>query len=89
MSKLKRGLASALAALLLSAMLPVGALAAEEEPGSIPADEVIFNTGNMEITVGSDPDKESELPYTTFDEEGNYTIELPEEDPFPYEKVKR
>ncbi len=86
MSKLKRGLASALASLLLSAMLPVGALAAEEEPGSIPADEVIFNTGNMEITVGSDPDKESELPYTTFDEEGNYTIELPEEDPFfPYE----
>jgi len=86
MSKLKRGLASALASLLLSAMLPVGALAADEEPGSIPADEVIFNTGNMEITVGSDPDKESELPYTTFDEEGNYTIELPEEDPFfPYE----
>lgn len=86
MSKLKRGLASALAALLLSAMLPVGALAADEEPGSIPADEVIFNTGNMEITVGSDPDKETELPYTTFDEEGNYTIELPEEDPFfPYE----
>lgn len=50
-------------------------------------EEVVYNTGSMAVTVGGDKALAEESPqYALFDENGNYTIELPEENPFfPYE----
>jgi len=60
---------------------PVPASAEEAEA------EVVYNTGSMEITVGSEPDDSRErMYYDTFDENGEYTIWIHEPNPFfPYE----
>lgn len=86
MRRFKRGLAVLLVALMVTAALPTAALA--EKPGRVDADEVTYNTGSMDITVGYDraTADAGETPYVLFDEDGSYTIELYEPDVFfPYE----
>ena len=85
MQRLKKGLASLLAVLLLASVLPAAAMA-EETDGNA-AEEVVFNLGTMEVTVGSDREKyeEGEVPYDLFDEDGNYTMDLGPDVFFPYE----
>ena len=86
MRKLKKGLSSLLAAVMLLSVLPVSALA--EEAGDLSApDEVIYNLGTMEVTVGTDEEKleTAEVPYDLFDEDGNYTMDLGPDAFFPYE----
>ena len=49
-------------------------------------DEVKFNTGNNIVTVVSKEDWKNELGDAYFEEDGSYTINIPEENPcFPYE----
>lgn len=49
-------------------------------------DQVQFNTGNYVVTVVSQEDWENELGDAWFEEDGSYTIEIPEANPFfPYE----
>ena len=52
-----------------------------------PADEVRFNTGNYEVSVVSQEDFfDNELGDAYFEDDGSYTIQIPEENPFfPYE----
>lgn len=86
MRRFKRGLAVLLVVLMVTAALPTAALA--EKPGRAYDDEVTYNTGSMEITVGYDQATADagEMPYVLFDEDGSYTIELYEPDVFfPYE----
>lgn len=85
MQRLKKGLASLLAVLLLASVLPAAAMA-EETDGNA-AEEVVFNLGTMDVTVGSDREKyeEGEVPYDLFDEDGNYTMDLGPDAFFPYE----
>lgn len=93
MKKLKRGIAAVLAMLMLIAVFPTTALADELAPSEAPpADEVIYNTGRVEVTVGCDQEKaedeDLEIWYDLFNENGGYTINLDlfEADPlFPYE----
>lgn len=56
-----------------------------EEPQN--AETVIYNLGEMEVTVGEDAGRAEEEPwqYKLFDEDGGYTIELEENAFFPYE----
>ncbi len=49
-------------------------------------DEVKFNTGNKVYSVVSREDFENEFGDASFEEDGSYTINIPEENPFfPYE----
>ena len=49
-------------------------------------DGVVFNTGNMPVHVTEEEAFEEGLGDVCFEEDGNYTIEIPESDPFfPYE----
>ena len=49
-------------------------------------DEVKFNTGSNIVTVVSKEDWKNELGDAYFEEDGSYTINIPEENPcFPYE----
>ncbi len=52
-----------------------------------PEEEVIFNTGNQEVSVVSPEDfYDYDLGDVCFDEDGSYTINIPEQNPFfPYE----
>lgn len=52
-----------------------------------PAEEIRFNTGNHEVSVVSYEDFfDRELGDAYFEEDGSYTIQIPEENPFfPYE----
>lgn len=52
-----------------------------------PQEEVIFNTGNAKVSVVTYEDfMESELGDAYFAEDGSYTIQIPEDNPFfPYE----
>lgn len=86
MKKWKRKLAVLLSAMLLVSNLPVTVLAGEMIGGS-PPDEVIYNLGTMEVTVGSDAEKAAAATgsYDLFDEYGNYTLELEPDAFFPYE----
>lgn len=52
MSKWKKSLAMVLTAAMLLSVLPVSTWAAESEPE--PDDEVVFNLGTMDVTVGTD-----------------------------------
>lgn len=85
MQRLKKGLASLLVVLMLASVLPAAAMA-EETDGNA-AEEVVFNLGTMDVTVGSDLEKyeEGEVPYDLFDEDGNYTMDLGPDAFFPYE----
>lgn len=93
MQKLRRGLASLLAALMLVTLLPATALAAEEgqedlsltEPSVSTADEVVYNLLDCPVTVGTDADRAGEYGYALFDEDGGYTITLEDNAFFPYE----
>ena len=55
-------------------------VAVEEQEASAAADEVIYNLGNREITVGTDLERAAsgEEPYVLFAEDGSYEIELEE-----------
>ena len=75
-------------------LLPMGDQTEEKietknnEPYRVSDDTVIFNTQYLDVTVGSDAEfvETAEIPYTLFNEDGSYTIELYEEAPlFPYE----
>ena len=85
MRKLKKGLASLLAVVMLLSVLPVAAMAAEADENT--AAEVVFNLGTMEVTVGTDEEKleTAEVPYDLFDGDGNYTMDLGPDAFFPYE----
>ena len=49
-------------------------------------DGVVFNTGNMPVHVTEEEAFEEGLGDVCFEEDGSYTIEIPESDPFfPYE----
>lgn len=93
MQKLKRGLATLLAMLMLVSVLPATALAEELQEGAVGeptatevVDEVVYNLLDMEVTVGADEARAaSGEPYALFDENGDYTIELEENAFFPYE----
>ena len=86
MRKWRKRLASVLAATMLVSLLPVSALAGKIEGGP-PEDEVIYNLGTLEVTVGTDEEKlqTSPIPYDIFDEDGNYTLQLEPDAFFPYE----
>lgn len=90
MRMIKRGTALLLAAAMAVSLLPLSALAEEapEADSFRAADEVRFNTSCQEIAVGSDVERAQagEEPYVLFEEDGSYTIELYEPEPFfPYE----
>lgn len=86
MRKWRKRLASILAAAMLVSLLPVSALAGYV-PGEGPSDEVIYNLGALDVTVGTDEEKlqTSSSPYALFDENGNYTLQLEPDAFFPYE----
>lgn len=86
MKSWKRGSAAALSALLLISALPVTALAEEREEEQ-PCDEVVYNLGDLEVTVGSDAERAeaAETPYDLFSEDGSYTLTLEPDAFFPYE----
>lgn len=87
MKQWKERLAAALSVLLLVSALPTAALAENAEGAPPPADEVSYNLGTMEVTVGSDPEKAetAETPYDLFDEDGDYVLALEPDAFFPYE----
>ena len=128
MKRIKRGLAAAMAAMLMvpsqtvwAAPLPEGQVNAgtsaetpESSPGKKatassadkevhtsgkkttatvssasrqPKEEIRFNTGNAEVSVVSQEDFfEHDLGDVYFEEDGSYTIQIPEDNPFfPYE----
>lgn len=91
---LKRWVAAALAVVMLFAILPMPVLANDLTPPNADsaADEVTYNTGRVEVTVGSDQEKadseDLDIWYTLFDEDGGHIINLDlfDADPlFPYE----
>lgn len=97
---LKRGLAALLAALLIVPTNALSAAAKEEVvSNAIVADEVIFNTGNCEWSVvnkdtisgnevvsGNETAFQNNVGDAYFEEDGSYTINIPEANPFfPYE----
>ena len=85
MSKWKKSLAMVLTAAMLLSVLPVSTWAAEREPE--PEDEVVFNLGTMDVTVGTDQARaeEGQEPYDLFQADGSYTLELEPDAFFPYE----
>lgn len=85
MSKWKKSLAMVLTAAMLLSVLPVSSWAAEREPE--PDDEVVFNLGTMDVTVGTDQARaeEGQEPYDLFQPDGSYTLELEPDAFFPYE----
>lgn len=85
MSKWKKSLAMVLTAAMLLSVLPVSTWAAESEPE--PDDEVVFNLGTMDVTVGTDQARaeEGQEPYDLFQPDGSYTLELEPDAFFPYE----
>ena len=85
MSKWKKSLAMVLTAAMLLSVLPVSTWAAEREPE--PDDEVVFNLGTMDVTVGTDQARaeEGQEPYDLFQADGSYTLELEPDAFFPYE----
>jgi len=57
-------------------------------PYVVSDDTVIFNTSYLDIEVGNDVEKaeQGDVPYVLFADDGSYTIDLVEENPFfPYE----
>ncbi len=85
MSKWRKSLAMVLTAAMLLSVLPVSTWAAESEPE--PDDEVVFNLGTMDVTVGTDQARaeEGQEPYDLFQADGSYTLELEPDAFFPYE----
>lgn len=89
MKHLKQGIAAFLAALLIMPTLPAAAEETAKSAGS-EADQVWFNTGKMAVSV-IDPSVSENEAYQSqwmdmFAEDGSYTINIPEENPFfPYE----
>ena len=89
MKHLKQGIAAFLAALLIMPTLP--AAAEETAQSAVPeADQVWFNTGRLAVSVidpsvsGNEADQSQWTDL--FAEDGSYTIQIPEENPFfPYE----
>ena len=83
MSKWKKSLAMVLTAAMLLSVLPVSTWAAESEPE--PEDEVVFNLGTMDVTVGTDQARaeEGQEPYDLFQADGSYTLELEPDAFFP------
>ena len=50
------------------------------------AEQIIYNTGSFNVHVVSEEDYENDLGDACFEEDGSYTINIPEENPFfPYE----
>ena len=90
MRKWRKRLAAILATAMLVSLLPVSALAVEA-PGEFleeaARDEVVYNLGSEEVTVGTEEEKyqAQETPYVLFDEDGNYTLQLEPDAFFPYE----
>ena len=92
MKRWKRGVAAALAALMLLSVAPITALADELEQtppapetgaGAVdPAEEVTYSTGIMEVTVGYDEERaleaqeETEEWYMLFEDDGSFAIPL-------------
>lgn len=89
MKHLKQGIAAFLAALLIMPTLPAAAEETAKTAGS-EADQVWFNTGKLAVSV-IDPSVSENEAYQSqwmdlFAEDGSYTINIPEENPFfPYE----
>lgn len=89
MKHLKQGIAAFLAALLIMPTLPAAAEGTTAAAAS-EADQVWFNTGNLAVSV-IDPSVSENEAYQSqwmdlFAEDGSYTINIPEENPFfPYE----
>lgn len=89
MKHLKQGIAAFLAALLIMPTLPAAA-EGTTAPATSEADQVWFNTGNLAVSV-IDPSVSENEAYQSqwmdlFAEDGSYTINIPEENPFfPYE----
>lgn len=59
----------------------------KEKAESVSEEEVAYNLGKVEITVGTDEQKAEEDPwlYQLFDDDGNFEIPLEEDAFFPYE----
>ena len=89
MKHLKQGIAAFLAALLIMPTLPAAAEETAKTAGS-EADQVWFNTGKLAVSV-IDPSVSENEAYQSqwmdlFAEDGSYTINIPEANPFfPYE----
>ena len=92
MKRWKRGMAAALAALMLLSAAPITALADElEQTPPVPdtgiqtvdpAEEVTYSIGIMDVTVGYDEEralkaqKEAEEMYMHFEDDGSFAIQL-------------
>ena len=60
--------------------------ATKSVPDRRDSDSVTFNTGNFEVQVVSEEDFENGIGDAAFEEDGSYTIQIPEDNPFfPYE----
>jgi len=83
MTKTKKGLSIFLVVLMIITAIPLAVLSET----AADTDEVVYNLGNQEITVGYDA-KQAEISpwnYKLFDDNGNYTIQLEDNAFFPYE----
>lgn len=98
MKSIKRGLAVLLAVLLMTPTLPAKVEAASVSGGnasvsgnevvsaSTSADEVLFNTGNWDFRIVNSSVSDNIIGDDYFAEDGSYTINIPEANPFfPYE----
>ena len=78
----RKALSLALAVLMIISLVPMTAIATDAV-----AEEVIYNLGSYEVTVGYDTEQ-AEIPwasYELFDEDDGYTIILEDNAFFPYE----
>lgn len=89
MKKFRSGMALLLTALLLIPSVPVSAEESDADVQTSSISQITFNTGDREISVVDPPDEtaeESDDQTVCFNEDGSYTIAIPEENPFfPYE----
>ncbi len=98
MKSIKRGLAVLLAVLLMMPTLPARVEAASVSDGDLTttvsaennessaADKVVVNTGNFAFSVTDPSVSDNLVGDTFFEEDGSYTIDIPETNPFfPYE----
>lgn len=96
MKSIKRGLAVLLAVLLMTPTLPAKVEAASVSSGDAsdnggvntdtPVNEILFNTGNKNFRIVEPGVSDNIFGDGCFAEDGSYTINIPEENPFfPYE----
>ncbi len=83
MLRARKMIATFLVVAMLFTAMPIQSSALDVQQDKVAA-EIVYNTGNFPITVGSDVSKKS-YAYHLFDANGNYTIAVENNAFFPYE----